>query len=482
MISELEGERPIVILGAGVAGLAAAWKLSALGRRVVVLERAEQIGGLAATVTFGPASLDLGSHRIHPSYFPEALDLLQRLLGDELLRVPRRGFVRLNGRFADYPPSLIDFIGALGGPQAMRCAVSLGASRLRRLTRREHDDSSSYEGHLVRRVGRRAYEIFYAPYVRKLYGLEGGDVSARAARMRITTGSPLTALRQMMPFAKNGTNGSNGGAYFYYPARGFGSIGDALLREATSFGAQVRTGVTVATLETASVGGLEVVLGHGGGEDRIAAAAVVSTIPIAQLVDLIRPAPPEAVREAARALRWRGIRLLQVRVARARCLAGETYYFPEDRYIFGRVSEPSQYSPAFARENETALNLEVICTPGDDLWSLDDETFYLRVAADAEKLSLFDPREVLAHRSLRIPNVYPVYDRAAERNLERTLGWVESIGHLYSIGRGGMFLHANTDHSIYLGLRVAERLAAPGADASGWRATLSNLDAFTVRD
>jgi protoporphyrinogen oxidase len=466
-----------IILGAGVAGLATAWKLPQLDQRnVLLLEREAHAGGLAATVAFGDARLDVGSHRIHPAYYPEALALLQQLLGDDLLRVPRRGRLRLNGRFVDYPPSLADLVAALGPLEIARCALALLAQRVSR----KQPAGDNFENFLVGTVGRRLYELFYAPYARKVFGIHPTQVSATAAKMRITTGSPWAIAREVVLKWLGGAPARV--AYFYYPARGFGSIAAALQRAAVTHGVRVQTGVAVRAIRLAHGRVREVEYACDGVVTTVPAAAVVSTIPLNQLLRLLDPAPPDDVCAAAKRLRWRGIRLLQIRLARARCLDGETYYFPEERYLFGRISEPRQYSPRLVADpGETALNIEVICTPGDALWEADESAFCERVFADIDAIGLFRRHEVRAYRSLRVPAVYPVYDLDFQRHLDTALGWVESHGNLYSIGRGGMLLHGNTDHSIYLGLRLAEHLAEPGAHARGWRADLPAED-FRVRD
>jgi protoporphyrinogen oxidase len=485
---------PIVILGAGVAGLAAAYRLAELRvGPVVVLERQPESGGLAGTSTFAGARFDLGSHRVHPDSYPDALALVRELLGNDLVRVPRRGRLRFHGRFIDYPPSLAGFASALGPREIARCAAALAAERLRRARSKAQrlaapPSPPSYEDELLPVVGRRAFDLFYAPYVRKVFGLEPDEVAASAAKLRITSAKPWAVARQMLGLgnrraARDGARAAPGiGASFLYPRFGFGSIGASLRDAATKRGMQLEMGVHVQRLEARDGRIHSVVVERGGAIAERETAAVISSAPLAVLVRLLRPLAPAAVVEAADGLRWRGIRLLQVVLARERCLDGETYYFPEASPCFGRVSEPPLFSEAMrGAPGTTSLNIEVICTPGDAVWSADESAFLALVLRDAESLGLFRGDEILAARSLRLPAVYPVYDRGWAARLERVLGWVRSHQNLYSIGRGGLFLHANTDHSIHLGLRLAEHLASPSARAADWDAALPG-SGMTVRD
>ncbi len=472
---------PIVILGAGVAGLAAAWRLSRVeGRDILVLEQAIRPGGLASTVDFAGMRVDLGSHRIHPGALPEVIELLHHLLGDEILTVPRLGRLRLNERFIRYPPTPADLLSALGPAEAARCGLTWLMERIQQPRANGGPPPADYATYLRAVVGSRLYELFYAPYARKVYGTAPGNLSVRAAKKRVTTGSPWKFASGLMFAWYRQTNSPSG--HFYYPAKGFGSISDAFLRGVPTPRVLIRYGVRVGRRHAAANGIDEVVWESADGVHITRAEAVISTIPLGELIRRLRPTPPFDLLESAAALTWRGIRLLQLGVRRRQCLEGETYYFPEERYPFGRISEPTQFSSALGRPSEgTTINVEVISSPGDRLWSLDDDAFLEAITDQLEALRLFSSREVFTSRSIRLPLVYPVYERGFEDRLERLLGYAESFGNLYSIGRGGMFFHGNVDHSIMMGLQVADHLCRSGARSHDWRTGLPQ-EQFQVRD
>ena len=93
---------PVVVVGAGAAGLAAALLLARAGRPVVVAEQADGVGGLARTVERDGYRFDLGGHRFF-TQVPEVRALWEEMLGPDLLVRRRRSRVLFHGRAFDYP-------------------------------------------------------------------------------------------------------------------------------------------------------------------------------------------------------------------------------------------------------------------------------------------------------------------------------------------------------------------------------------------
>ena len=122
----------VVVIGAGPAGLMAAWHAARSGRSVVVLEREERVGGLAGSVEVAGLRVDHGSHRLHPSTPPGLLAEIRTLLGDDLQVRPRHGRIRLAERWLGYPLWPLDLVRALPRPVAVRAALDAVTGPLRR--------------------------------------------------------------------------------------------------------------------------------------------------------------------------------------------------------------------------------------------------------------------------------------------------------------------------------------------------------------
>jgi protoporphyrinogen oxidase len=467
----------IVVIGAGLSGLTTAWKLAeAFGGRVLLLEREEFTGGMAHTFSEGEICYDFGSHRIHRSFAPEAMGLIRDLVGEDLKLRERYGRLRLNGRYMNYPPDLAGFLKGMGLSAAFRGGADFLASRLRR--RREDGAGLSYEECMISRAGKVIYDLFYAPYAWKVYGIDPKTISAHAAKIRVALKKPLAMARDLVLPKKPEKK------FFYYPLHGIGTIPQELERRFLNCGGQLMTGVSVEEIKVESQRVQEVTLRKGDHTLSVPVEILISTIPINVFAQLINPPPPASVVESARALRWRAIRFLYLCVNRDFCFQSETYYYPETRYIFGRISEPKRFSPLMVRvHGKTVLCIEVICGVGDRFWRMSDAQLLNHLRDDLKELGLVESeKDIFRVFSRRLPAVYPVYDLAWQDNLRAVHRFTDAIANLYGIGRGSLFLHDNMDHALRMGLTAGEFIARHGEKTDEWLSVLSTFRYFEVRD
>jgi phytoene dehydrogenase-like protein len=218
----------LVVLGAGPAGVGAAYRTARAGHRVVVLERAPGPGGAAASFEVDGIRVDHGSHRLHPAIQPRILDDLRGLLGDELQRRPRNGRILLEGRWIRFPLRPADLARRLPPSFAAGAAADAATAWARR------PRADTFAETLRAGLGPTMCERFYFPYARKLWGLDPSELAGEQARRRVSAGSPGRLL------ARVARGAGRDSPWFWYPRGGFGAICERLAAAAADAGAELR--------------------------------------------------------------------------------------------------------------------------------------------------------------------------------------------------------------------------------------------------
>jgi protoporphyrinogen oxidase len=457
----------VVVLGAGPAGLIAAYQLARTGRSVIVLERRDGPGGLASSFDVAGMRVDHGSHRLHPSCDPEVLELLRDLLGDDLQRRRRNGRIRLERRWVSFPPRALDLARRL--PPRVACGVALDAC-----TRPFRHARADTFAEVVRAgLGPTMANAFYDPYVRKIWDVPPDELSGELARRRVGSRSVRDLLRMVV----SGRNPERG--TFFYPRRGFGEISDELAHAAMAEGVAFHFGASVAsvashehTVETTADDGQVFASEH-----------VFSTLPMPALVRAMGADAPVEVADAVRALQFRGLVLVYLVLDRPRYTEYDAHYFPELDAPFSRVSEPKNYrdAPDLDPPDRTVLCAELPCTMGDERWTSSDAELADLVAQALEAQAL-PPARALEVHVRRLPTVYPVYRVGFERAFEAIDAWISSVPRVVTFGRQGLFAHDNTHHALSMGWAAAGALGDAGFDQDEWLEARERFARHVVND
>ena len=458
----------LLVVGAGPAGLVAAWRAALAGHEVTVVERSERVGGMAASHEVAGLRVDLGSHRLHPSTTPRLLDALRSLLGDDLQVRPRNGRILLRGRWVAFPLRATDLVARTPRPFALRAARDAALAPTRRGPR---DDTFA---EVVRAgLGPTVADEFYGPYVRKIWGVDPSDLSGELARRRVSAAGPGAIVRRLVRGSRPE------GRTFLYPRRGFGQIAERLADAAADAGATIRTGVGVEHLTLRSDGAIA----RLDDAHEIAAQRVWSTAPLPELAARARPAPEASVLEAATRLTHRAVVLAYVVLDRPQWTSFDAHYFPGADIPMARLSEPRNYrASADDPTDRTVLCAELPCDVGDATWEAAPDELGERIRAALAPLDL-PPVHPVGTEVVRLPRVYPVYRPGFEWDLSALDLWAQAQPALLSFGRQGLFVPDNTHHALEMGWSAADALRSDGSfDQAAWTAARAAFRAFVVED
>ena len=471
--------RSIVVLGAGITGLTAAWKLSThFHDRVVLLEKEPTVGGLAATFRNNGFAFDVGSHRLHEGCDPEVDQLVKDLCGPDLLTRRRRGLIYLQDRPLRYPPTAFDILFAFGPGDGCRFILDFLAARLRRLVHSREPDN--FEDFTTLAVGKSLYHRFYEPYAVKLYGMKPRQIAKEPAVHRVRKFAFSTIYRDL----KKKLLGQE--TTYLYPTQGIGQLAQSLERRFRENGGRLLFVPAVQELVSGDDRAIKAVCYRtaAGALERLETDLVVSTIPLDAVHSLLRlradgAAPPPFD------LRWRGLRLLYLVTQDKVPSEHETFYFPEGHIPFGRVSELGKYSPALNQQGErSVLTIEIPCSVNDGTWDMPDAPLADLCVQELQRLGLLGRplRAEVEFFSRKVGHVYPVHDLNWRKRFDRIYGRLNSMRNLYMIGRTALFLHCNIDHCMVMALRLAKYLADGNEDKSGWEGVCREFFHYRVHE
>lgn len=465
----MSGSHDLVVLGAGPAGLAAAWRAAQRGLKVTLLERAERVGGMAGSWTVEGVRVDHGSHRLHPSASPSLLADLYSLLGDDLQLRPRRGRLRIADRWVGFPLRAAELARSLPGGMLARITADAATASVRR------PRNDSYAEVLRAGLGPTLYDALYGPYAVKLWGLPGERISGEQARRRVSAGSPLRVAARMARKRPEAGRGE----LFYYPRRGFGQIVEALAEAATAAGAQIRLEAEVDRIRVVED---EVIVTTQDG-DVVTGGHAFSTLPLPVLARICRPAPSLESMESAARLRFRAMLLVYVVHEGGRWTPYDAHSIPASGTPIARISEPTNFRDSAADPRDrSVLCAEIPCAMTDDVWGMDDESLGDMVDEALARTGL--PAANRVHvETKRLGQVWPIYRLGFESDFRAVDDWSRMLRRVVSFGRQGLFVHDNTDHAMQMGYDAVDALRDDGRfDRYAWTAARQRFAKQIVED
>jgi protoporphyrinogen oxidase len=464
----------VVVLGAGPAGLSAAWRLAQLGRRVTVLEQADAVGGMGKTIALGKYAVDYGPHTFHIRETAESRrihEAIRPLLGEDPLVLTRGTRVLLRGREYVYPLELLQVLTGVSPLLAGRIVFDYAASTVTSLVappRKEH----SFEEWGVRNLGRTLYDLCFGIYSERVWGLPTSQISSKQAQRVAKLNLKNIVLRAFGIKADPATYFTK----YVYPRKGISVLYENMAAEVRGSGSCVRLGSTVRRVERDGPRVARVIYSNEGREHSIECDGVVSTLPLPALVAMIAPALPPAVARHASRLRYRSLKLIYIALKRPRLTDYHWVYLLDARFRVNRVSEQKNVSPDMVPPDRTILCIELSCWRDEPLWQAGDEEIYRLALRDVMQMGYgVREDEVEDYHVVDIPTAYPVYELDFEQHLIPVLEGVHSIPNLLTIGRHGLFLNNSMDDNVLLGMKVAGHIAEGGFNSQAW---LSEMLAF----
>jgi len=472
-------EQPhVAILGAGPAGLGAAYRLRADGKaRVTVIEQNSGPGGNAGSFDLGGMRVDFGSHRLHPACDPEILTDIKSFLAGDLLDRPRHGRIGLRGRWIHFPLRPLDLLLRLDRAFAAGTLRDMALKRFRK-----QPDADTFAAVLYANLGPTICEEFYFPYARKIWGRPPEALSGIQARRRVSAGSFTKLVKRVLAQVPGFKR--PGAGRFYYPRGGFGQISEAYASRAMQSGADLRyqTKVVRITQPCGERRRWAVETDRGGAREKLECDYLWSTIPVTVLVRLAGDAAPESVQQAAKTTSYRGMILVYLELPVDQFTEFDAHYFPSADVRITRLSEPKNYAARTEPRGRTVLCAELPASPSDSWWTASEADLGTLVADDLARSGIPLPAKPISVAVRRLPQAYPIYGLGYEGPLAAIDRWVDSLPALLSYGRQGLFAHDNTHHALAMAYAAVDCLGESGFDRERWAGYRKVFETHVVED
>lgn len=486
----------VLIIGAGPAGLTAAYEL--LTRtddcKVVIVEALDDVGGISRTIEHRGNRMDIGGHRFfsksdwvmewwqkHLPVAPESdrdgLSVIPAADAHMLVR-PRLSRIYFLRQFFSYPISLsIETLKKLGATRIVRIGISYLFARI------SPRHEKSLEDFFINRFGRVLYRTFFKDYTEKVWGVSCAEISPKWGAQRIKGLSIIRAIshalrktlgrgEQQISQKKTETSLIE---RFLYPKYGPGQMWRTVAAEVRRYGAEIHLGQQVVEVKHNDRRITAVSTRAADGQlQRWDCDFMISSMAVKDLFAGLHPEPPEPVRSLARDLRYRDFMTLGLLVRKLRprsdCnahlnLLPDTWiYIQEPGVKLGRLQIFNNWSPALVHDPETIwLGLEYFCQEGDELWRMSDADFAEFAGNELASIDLIDPSDILDSHLVRIPKAYPAYFGSYDRFSE-IQSYVDRLENLFLVGRNGMHRYNNQDHSMLTAKKAAEAIMAGDLD------------------
>lgn len=453
----------VAIIGAGPAGLTAAYLLTKKGYSVTVIEKDERyVGGISRTVEVDGYRFDIGGHRFF-SKSKEVVALWNEILPDDFIQRPRMSRIYYEGKFYSYPLRAFEALFNLGIIRSTLCMASYVKAKAF-----PNKNVRSFQDWTVNQFGHKLFSIFFKTYTEKVWGMPCDEMSADWAAQRIKGlslgAAVLDGLKRSLGMNKKPNDGMETKTLletFRYPRLGPGMMWDAARDFVVANGNSVVMGHSFKQLAQDAQGNWRMSASRADGSEAVICAKhVISSAPMRELSARINPLPQTSLQ--ANNLRYRDFLTVALMIRSDDLFPDNWIYIHDSKVQVGRVQNFRSWSPEMVPDPSIAcVGLEYFCFENDGLWSSSDADLIELAKKEMTILGLCKAADVVGGAVVRQEKAYPVYDDDYAANVEAMRAELETrYPTLHMVGRNGMHRYNNQDHAMMTAMLTVENIAA----------------------
>ena len=448
----------IIILGAGISGLSAGWRLACNDFQVDILEMSQRVGGLAGTIREGGYSLDFGPH----TFFSEDIEIVNtvlKLFNNKLKPGTRQVKFYHRGKYLDYPLTASSVLFQMGIGSGIRAALSFlkGKIVMQKHLPIEGEDET-VEDWAIASFGEHLYRTFFKPYTEQFWKVPCKELSSRSipTHTRMSFANTCRLLLHQRVTKDRSSLIEREALPTYYPDTGFWEITERIAEKIRKAEGNIHLGCEATEILKLPDGKIRVAYEQDGQQKEMDGSYVVSTTPLHLLVKILKPSPPSEILESTEKLDYRALVVLGM-VTEKQNILNCNYMYMLDR-PYNRIAEMNEFSPATSPSGDNIIAVEFPCLRKSSVWTATkEELFEMSIGSLTEDgfLSRGDVKRLLV---IKAPCAYPVYRKDYAEHLKRLLKYVHRYGGLATLGRTGEFMYMDVDKCMRRGFDFADRL------------------------
>lgn len=451
---------PFAIIGAGPAGLAAAYELSRAGASAVVFEKDDQVGGLSRTVKYEGYRFDIGGHRFFTKN-KEVNNLWHEILEKDFIRKPRLSRILYEGKFYDYPLKPIDAFKGLGYQKSFHILMSYWQRKIiPRMPEINFEDWAS------NRFGDALYRLFFKTYTEKVLGISCHSLSPDWSEQRIPGLNLGRATFNGLNIWEKGVIASLIDE-FDYPLLGSGQMYEVMSAKVEAAGVKILLDSEIVLVCHNENRILSLIIKGKDGITEVPVEKVISTMPITDLASKMKPLSPAYVMDAAQKLLYRSIITVNMVLDGPSFFPDNWIYLHDPQIKAARLQLFKNWSRLMVPDEESnSVSLEYFAFEGDALWTATEAELLKIAEADLACLKPSGSFKVKCGFAVRYPKAYPLYTVGYKKHLETIRQYLGRFSNLECAGRYGQFRYNNMAHSVVTGRLAARKIM--GEDTDPW--------------
>lgn len=447
----------VIILGAGISGLSAAWRLSDNGIRVDVFESSLSVGGLAGTMREDRYCIDIGPH----SFFSDdqkIVNTILRLFRNKLQPSLRNVKFYYKGKYIDYPLTAQGVLFQMGFCSSIRAASSFLKGKLfphKRNFTGENDET--VQDWAIASFGEYLYQTFFKPYTEQFWKVPCSELSSRSIPTH-TRMSFVNTLKLLLHHRVNKQEKSlieREMCPTYYPDTGFAEIAEQIAKLIEKNQGRIHLGHEVTGVTQLPNGRMRVFYQRNGQQEEMESDYVISTIPLPLLTKMLSPSVPREVLASTDKLDYRSLVVLGMLTQKQKILnCGYVYLLNRP---FNRIFEMNEFSPNTSLSGENIIAVEIPCLQESTVWTATKEELFDMCIASLAEDGFVAPGDIKRLFLVKAPHAYPIYRKDYAVHLTRLTEYLKKYKSLATLGRCGEFMYMDIDECMKRAFDFADK-------------------------